>query len=152
MKLLYKYQWGSFFDHQDGWRTANKQRRTTLRHAIKRQRPSRRNLSLHPQWIPTRQLEINRNQEWLMREEQATVRMLQRKGKILLNGLQALTRYIQPSIMQHRIAFTGEFYHPNLILNFAKFKYGGWSSLKNISCHVSNLSWSSLPLWCAQLA
>ena len=36
--------------------------------------------------------------------------------------------YIQPSIMQHKISFTGEFYHPNLILHFAKFKYGGWSS------------------------
>ena len=44
-------------------------------------------------------------------------------------------RYIQPSIMQHRIAFTGEFYHPNLILHSAKFKYGGWSSSKHLmSC------------------
>ena len=34
-------------------------------------------------------------------------------------------RYIQPSIMQHRITFIGEFYHPNLILYFAKFEYGG---------------------------
>ena len=37
-------------------------------------------------------------------------------------------RYIQPSIMEHKISFIGEFYHPSLILHFAKFKYGGWSS------------------------
>jgi len=54
-------------------------------------------------------------------------------------------RYIQPSIMQHRITFTGEFYHPNLILHSAKFKYGG-GILQNSSCHVASLSWSSLPL------
>ena len=62
-------------------------------------------------------------------------------------------RYIQPSIMQHRITFIGEFYHPNLILHFAKFKYGsmGDGVLQNISCHVARLSWSSLPLWCASL-
>ena len=34
-------------------------------------------------------------------------------------------RYIQLSIMQHRITFIGEFYHPNLILHFTKFEYGG---------------------------
>jgi hypothetical protein len=40
-------------------------------------------------------------------------------------------RYVQPSIMQHYITFIGEFYHPNLTLHFAKFKYGGWSSSKH---------------------
>ena len=33
-------------------------------------------------------------------------------------------RYIQPSIMQQKISFAGEFYHPNLILHSTKFKYG----------------------------
>ena len=47
MKLACKYQWGSFFDHQDGWCNANKQRRTTLCRTVRGQRQSRRNLSLH---------------------------------------------------------------------------------------------------------
>jgi hypothetical protein len=34
-------------------------------------------------------------------------------------------RYIQPSIMQHRITFIGVFYHPSQILHSAKFKSGG---------------------------
>ena len=72
MKLPCEYQWGSFFDHQDGWHIANKQRRTTLCHAIRR---SRRNLSLHLQWTPTRQ-PINKNQERLMEGEYAIVRIL----------------------------------------------------------------------------
>ena len=37
-------------------------------------------------------------------------------------------RYIQPSIVQYKISFTGEFYHLNLIMHFTKFMYGGWSS------------------------
>ena len=45
MKLACKYQWGSFFDHQDSWRNANKQRRRTLRHTVRGQRQLRRNLS-----------------------------------------------------------------------------------------------------------
>ena len=51
MKLSCKYQLGSFFDHQDGWRIVNKQRRTTLCHAT---RQSRRNLSCisnEPQFV-----------------------------------------------------------------------------------------------------
>ena len=72
-------------------KTAGKQRRTTLRHTAKRQRPSRRNLNLHLQWTPIHRPRTNKNQEWLTREEQVTVRMVQRKGKILLNGLQAFT-------------------------------------------------------------
>ena len=41
-------------------------------------------------------------------------------------------RYIQPSIMQQKISFIGEFYHPNLIVHYAKFKYGGWSFSKHL--------------------
>ena len=47
------------------------------------------------------------------------------------NKIKEKTRYIQPSIMQHKITFTGEFYHPNFILYSTKFKCGGWSSLKH---------------------
>ena len=95
-----------------------------------------------------------------MREEQVTIRMVQRKGKILLNGPKAMkpsligkadkipsgmfitthfnrkkenTRYIQPSIMQHKITFIREFYHPNLILHSTKFKYGKWSFSKHLT-------------------
>jgi hypothetical protein len=49
------------------------------------------------------------------------------------------TRYIQPSIMQHRIIFTEEFYQPSLILHSANSSVGG-RILKNILCHVANLS------------
>ena len=73
MKLSCKYQWGSFFDHQDGWRIANKQKRTTFCHDV---RQSRRNLSLHLQWTPTRQPRINKNQERLMEGEYAIVHIL----------------------------------------------------------------------------
>ena len=73
MKLLCKYQWGSFLDNQDGWRIAYKRRRTTLRHVA---RQSRRNLSLHLQWTPTRQPRINKHQERLMEREYAIVRIL----------------------------------------------------------------------------
>ena len=76
MKLSCKYQWGSFFDHQDGWRIANKQRRTTL-HTVGQ---SRRNLSLHLQWTPTCQPRININQRRVEGEDHATVRMLQGKA------------------------------------------------------------------------
>jgi hypothetical protein len=41
------------------------------------------------------------------------------------NKMKENTRYIQPSIMQHKITSIGEFYHPNLILYSVKFKYGG---------------------------
>jgi hypothetical protein len=49
MKLPCEYQESSLLDHQDGWCIANKQRRTTLCHAARRQRQLRRSLSLHPQ-------------------------------------------------------------------------------------------------------
>jgi len=42
-----------------------------------------------PKRTLTHQPRINKNQDGLMWEEHATVRMVQRKGKILLNGLQA---------------------------------------------------------------
>ena len=48
------------------------------------------------------------------------------------NKMKENTRYIQPSIMQHKITFIGEFYHPNLILHSTKFKYVGWSSTKHL--------------------
>jgi hypothetical protein len=44
MKLLCKYQWGSFLDNQDGWHISYKQRSITFHHVV---RQSRRNLSLH---------------------------------------------------------------------------------------------------------
>jgi len=151
-------QWGSFFDHQDGWRIANKQRRTSLCHAVRGQRQSRRNLSSHPQRTPTRQPRINKNQEGLMGEEHATVWMVQRKayynersystdyefsptGKSdnppscmfvtnYFNKKKENIRFIQPSILQHRITFVGEFYHPNLILQNSSV--GEWSSLNHL--------------------
>jgi hypothetical protein len=70
MKLLCKYQWGSFHDNQDGWCIAYKQRSTTFHHVV---RQSRRNLSLHLQWTPTHQPRINKNQERLMKEDHAIV-------------------------------------------------------------------------------
>jgi hypothetical protein len=45
MKLLCKYQWGSFLDNQDDCRITYKRRRTTLYQVV---RQSRRNLSSHP--------------------------------------------------------------------------------------------------------
>ena len=58
--------------------------------------------------------------------------------------------YIQPSIMQHKITFTGEFYHPTLFCILQNSSMGD-GVLQIISCHVANLSWSPLPLWWAQL-
>jgi hypothetical protein len=75
MKLPCEYQESSLLDHQDGRRIANKQRRTTLHHAARRQRQSRRSLSLHPQWTPTRRPRINKYKERLMEEEHAIVRI-----------------------------------------------------------------------------
>ena len=75
MKLSRMYQWSSFLDHQDGRRIAIKWRRTTLRHATRRQTQSWRNSSLHLQWTPIRQPRINKNQERLTGEEHATVRV-----------------------------------------------------------------------------
>jgi hypothetical protein len=72
MKLLCKYQWGSFLDNQDSWHIAYKHR-ITLHYAA---RQSRRNLSLHLQWTPNCQPRINKNQEMLMGEEHAIIRIL----------------------------------------------------------------------------
>jgi hypothetical protein len=62
------------------------------------------------------------------------------------------TRYAQQIILQHWITFIGRFYHLNLIFRVAKFKCGGWTSLKKILCYTANLSWLSLPLGYAPLA
>jgi hypothetical protein len=75
MKLPCEYQESSLLDHQDGWCIANKQRRTTLCHAARRQRQLRRSLSLHPQWTLTRRPRINENQERLTEEEHAVIRI-----------------------------------------------------------------------------
>ena len=40
------------------------------------------------------------------------------------NKMKENTRYIQPSTLQHKITFIGEFYHPNLILHSAKLSMG----------------------------
>ena len=58
--------------------------------------------------------------------------------------------YIQPSIMQHKITFIGEFYHPTWFYILQNSSIGD-GVLQIISCHVANSSWSSLPLWWAQL-
>jgi hypothetical protein len=50
---------------------------------------------LHPQRTPTRQSRINKNQEGLTGEEQATVQMVHSKGEVLLNG----PKDIKPSLI-----------------------------------------------------
>jgi hypothetical protein len=52
-------------------------------------------LILHPQRTPTRQPRINKNQEGLIGEEQATIQMVHRKGEVLLNG----TKAMKPSLI-----------------------------------------------------
>jgi hypothetical protein len=100
MKLSCKYQWGSFLNHQAGWHITVKRGRIALRHAARRQRQSRSNLSLHLQWRSTRQPRINENQERLIEEDHATVYILiswigwykECKKEVLLN---------RPKIMSH---------------------------------------------------
>jgi hypothetical protein len=90
MKPACKYWWSSFLYHKDRWCIINW---ATLHRASRRQRPSRKNSSLHLQWTSIRQPRPNENQEWLMKDHTATCNLIPwigQKNRQLGRGLCSL--------------------------------------------------------------